>query len=393
MKTVGIICEYNPFHLGHARHIEKTKAALGDDTNIVCVMSGNFVQRGDFAIFNKHARAKMAVLCGADIVIELPTPYALLSAGGFAKAGVCILDALGICDFISFGSETGNIDQLCFAAETIKSEEAQMQIKEGLSRGLSYASAQQQAADLLLGDNSDVFKTPNNLLAIEYIRALAEQNSSIKPFTVLRTGGAHDSETGCSATALRKLFLMGEVPKHRMPGAAVAVSMEEMMLGRGPVSVKNAEQAILSRLRTIKDFSEVPGSTDGLDRRFLRYATTLPCIESIMDSIKSKRYAMSRIRRMLMCAVLGITNDDIKNPPPYIRILAINQRGKLILSKAKKKVMLPILIKPAFVKKQSKPALRIFNLEADATDFYALAYDKKQCRTGGNEWKQSPIIV
>jgi len=392
MKTVGIICEYNPFHLGHLGQIEKTKEAIGEETNIVCVMSGNFVQRGDFAIFNKHARAKMAVMCAADIVIELPTPYALQSAGGFAKAGVHLLDSLGVCDYISFGSESGNIEELKNAAGIINTQEAHMYIKDGLSVGLSYAAAQQQAADFILGDSSHVFKTPNNILAIEYIKALNESKSKMQPITVPRTGAAHDSDTGYSASALRKSLMYGNIPVESMPGAAVAVTMEEMVLGRGPVSINDVEQAILSRLRAIDDFSQVPGGADGLDRRFLKYAGSMPSVASVMENIKAKRYAMSRIRRMLMCAVLGIKNDDIKDPPPYIRILAVNKKGMGILKGARKKSILPIITKPASICKQDRQVVRIFNIEASATDFYALSYKNEENRSGGGEWRQSPVI-
>jgi len=241
MKTIGIICEYNPFHLGHAGHIERTREVLGGNVCIVCVMSGNYVQRGELAIFNKHARAKMAILSGADLVIELPTPYALLSAGGFAKAGVYILNKLGICDYLSFGSESGNIGLLREAARAIMSDEAQRHIRQWLGKGLSYASSQQKAADAILGARADVFRSPNNTLGIEYIKAIEEYNAAIRPMTVRRIGGEHDSDTGYSASGLRKTLLGGSVPLELMPGAAVAVSMEEIVLGRGPVSIKRAE--------------------------------------------------------------------------------------------------------------------------------------------------------
>ena len=218
MKTAGIICEYNPFHLGHAGHIASTRKALGDDSNIVCVMSGNYVQRGDFAVFNKHARAKMAVHSGADVVLELPVPYALSSAGGFAKAGVYLLDKLGVCDHVSFGSEAGNIEVLRDAASVIMSTQAQHLIKEWLGKGLSYASAQQKAADTLLVERADVYRSPNNALGIEYIKALLESGSSLCPMTVQRMGGEHDGDTGYSATALRKELLSGIVPLELMPG-------------------------------------------------------------------------------------------------------------------------------------------------------------------------------
>jgi len=393
MKTAGIICEYNPYHLGHSWHIGQTRSVIGDDTAVVCVMSGNYVQRGDLAIFNKHARAKMAILNGADLVIEMPTPYALLSAGGFARAGVFILSKLGTCDYISFGSESGNICELRSAAHAIASDEAQRHIRYWLGRGSPYASALQNAAGAVLGTRAEVFKSPNNLLAIEYIKAIDECGIPIRPMTVRRAGGKHDADTGYSASSLRKALLKGSMPLSLMPGAAVAVCMEEIVSGRGPVSVKDVEQAILSRLRMIGDFSLIPDATEGLENRFMRFASEGASIDSILNRVKTKRYAMSRLRRMLMCAALGIKAEDTKSPPPYIRILAVNGKGMELLKSVNKKRSLPVITKPASAKKLSGAALRLFNLEAAATDLYALAYTKEEERTGGREWRQSPVII
>lgn len=394
MKTAGIICEYNPFHSGHAYHIEKTKEALGGDAYIVCVMSGNFVQRGDFAVFNKHTRAKMAVLCGVDVVIELPTPYALQSARDFAKAGVYLLDSLGVCKYLSFGSESGSLELLQNAARTIATDKAEALIRDGLNTGLPYASAQQKAADALLSENAGIFKSPNNTLGIEYIKAIDALGSSMQPMTVQRHGGKHDGDTGLSASYLRKALSLGTLPVDVMPGAAEAVCRDEMAQGRGPVFIDNAEQAILSRIRAVRDFSDIPGAADGLDRRFLRYANSAPTVASLLEKVKTKRFAMSRIRRVLMCAVLGITTDDIKSPPPYIRILAMNKRGKEIMKAARKHAGLPIITKPAsVVKLPDKRAIELFNKECSATDFYALSYANVKERTGGSEWRQSPVVI
>ncbi|MCL2079281.1 MAG: nucleotidyltransferase family protein [Oscillospiraceae bacterium] len=399
MINIGIICEYNPFHLGHALHISKTKEIIkqkhGDDCDVgvICAMSGNFAQRGDFAIFNKHARAKMAVLCGADLVIEIAAPYALSSAEGFARAGVHLIDSLGICGYLSFGSESGNMDDLNIAADMLMYDKAGALLKDALGRGLSYALAQQSAADALLGEKSDIFRSPNNILAIEYIKALRESDSKMKPITVTRTGGKHDGDTGYSALSLRRAFGKGQIPQKQMPKAAADVCMEEIASGKGPVSIKSVEQAILSRLRTVSDFAAVPGGTDGLDRRFLRVASEASSIEEILREIKTKRFAMSRIRRMLMCAVLGITYEHIRNPPPYIRVLAMNKTGMRILNDSSKGAGLPIITKPASVKKLCKQSIALFEAESRATDFYVLAYQKESCRAGGSEWRQSPIVV
>ncbi|MCL2426440.1 MAG: nucleotidyltransferase family protein [Oscillospiraceae bacterium] len=393
MKTVGIICEYNPFHLGHAGHIERTKFALGGDVAVVCVMSGNFVQRGDFAILNKHARAEMAINSGADLVIELPVSYSLQSAEGFAQAGVHILDQLGVCEYLSFGSESGDINMLCDCVDAITSEAAQYLIKEWLDKGVSYATAQQKTADEILGEKARIFNTPNNVLGIEYIKAIKNIDSKIQPFTVTRTGGEHDSDSGYSGSGLRKTFINGDVPSNLMTEAATAICKEELSAGRGPVSFQKAELAILSRLRMRESYEDVPGISEGLESRFLKFASTEYSVTKILEKVKTKRYTMARLRRILMCAVLNIKKQDIEAAPPYARILAANNKGIMILGKARKKTKMPILTKPASVYKLNKSAILTFELEAAATDFYTLAYPNEEERTGGQEWRKSPVII
>ena len=392
IKTVGIICEYNPFHLGHAGHIEKTRQLLGGDVFVVCVMSGNFVQRGDFAIFNKHARAKMAIHGGADLVLELPVAYSLQSAERFAEAGVYILEKLGVCDYLSFGSESGDIEQLSNAATAITTENAQNAIKEWLEKGVSYATAQQKAADAIINESSNVFNTPNNVLGIEYIKAINKLESKLQPITVERTGGEHDSEEGYSGSSLRNSFINGIVPIERMTETTTVISNEELIAGRGPVSIKSAELAMLSRLRTRKDYLDVPGVSEGLESRIVKYASTEPSVDTILRKIKTKRYTMARLRRILMCAVLSVNTEHAKMHPPYARVLAANRKGATLLGKARKKTKLPILTKPASVYDLTNSAILTFELEAAATDFYALAYPNEEERIGGKEWRQSPII-
>jgi len=363
------------------------------DTAVVGVMSGNYVQRGDLAAFNKHARAKMAVNCGVDLVLELPTPYVLQSAEGFAKAGVYILEKLGVCDYISFGSESGDLEILSFASEVIVTDKANTIIREWLDKGLSYAAAGQKAADALMGKNAEVFKSPNNVLGIEYIKALNELNSKIKPITIKRTGGDHDSETGYSASALRKVLLTDNIPIDLMPEAAAAVCMEEINKGRKPISIKSIEQAILSRLRLQSDYSKIAGVSEGLEKRFERYAAKESSIDAVLEKTKTKRYPMSRLRRVLICAALGIKKEDTQEPPPYIRILAMNEKGKKLLAKARKKANLPIITKPASVCKMDGRAIKQFKLESSATDLYTLAYENENNRIGGQEWLISPVIL
>ena len=393
MTTVGIVCEYNPFHPGHAYHINETRAALGEECAVVCVMSGNFVQRGDFAVFGKHPRAEAAVRCGVDLVVELPSPYVLSSAEGFASAGVHILDALSICDYISFGSESGDIGALLEVVDAIGSPEARTLIRENLGKGLPYASALQKAADHVLGERSQILKSPNNLLGVEYLRAIASHGSRLAPMTIKRTGGAHDGDTGYSASAVRNALLAGNGFPAFMPQNAAALYGVEIAGGRGPVSMSMYEQAMLSRLRSLDDFSELPGASEGLDRRLLRFAISEPTIEGILNHVKTKRYPMSRIRRMLLCACLGISAADIRTPPPYIKVLAMNDIGMKLLKDARKTAALPIITKPASAKKLSGRAAELFQKEAAATDFYVLGFQDGSARAGGQEWRETPRVV
>ena len=393
MKTVGIICEYNPLHLGHIGHIEKTRQILGSDVAVICVMSGNYVQRGDLSVFNKHSRAKMAICSGVDLVIELPVPYVLKSAEGFAKAGIFILDRLGVCDHLSFGSEEGDINILNEAAEAMSSDRAHSLTKEWLDKGISYAAAQQKAADVLLGRHASVLRSPNNVLGIEYIKALKQYNSIMLPVTIKRTGGDHDSDHGYSASSLRKKLFTGCSTASLMSDEVFSICTEEIKAGRGPVSIKHLEMAVIARLRAVGDFTGVPGISEGLEKRFKRYAANETTVSSILQNVKTKRYPMSRLRRVLICAALGINNRDIEENPPYARILAMNTKGKMLLNKARKKTKIPVITKPASVYGLNETALKLFEIESSATDFYVLAYPETDERKGGQEWRYSPIVI
>jgi predicted nucleotidyltransferase len=395
MKTAGIICEYNPIHHGHVRHIEKTRALVGDDCAVVCVMSGNFVQRGDIAVFGKHARAASAVLCGADLVLELPLPYVLSSAEGFARGGVRLLDALGVVTHLSFGSEAGETESLGAVADCLMTDKLSRFVGEELEMGVSYAQARHRAAARLLGKKADVLATPNNILGVEYLKALREIGTSMEPLTVKRLGAAHDSHGAESASNLRRMLKAGEAPWPYMPEAAAAPLKAECDARRGPVFMENVETAMLSRLRMLPDeaFACLPDASEGLELRLMRYCRTMPTVASVLEGAKTKRYALSRLRRMLLCAALGMTADDARTPPPYVRVLAMNKRGMAVLREIKVKSALPVITKPAEAKALAGPARAIFQKEAAATDFYALSYPAPKNRSGGAEWTISPRVL
>ena len=329
MKTVGIICEYNPFHLGHKKQFDIIRRILGEDTAIVCLMSGNFVQRGAPAIFDKSLRAKAAVLCGADLVLELPITYALSSAEGFAAGGVKILS--GFCDYLCFGCESGTEDSLIDTAKALLSPDFPEKLRLQLDKGLSFPAARQAA----LGEKGELLRNPNDILGVEYCKAILSQGSAMKPLPIRREGGYHDTiadSENPSATAVRALIAdnhdwkscIPEVSRSAFEGAAV----HTMAAG---------ERAILARLRSMADeeFAALPYGSEGLWRKFMHACRSCASLEDIITATKSKRYTRTRLDRMVMCAYLGITEDMLNTPAPYARVLALNNTGAAVLKQAR----------------------------------------------------------
>ena len=333
MKTVGIICEYNPLHLGHQKQIRRIREEFGDETCIVCAMSGNFVQRGCPAIVDKSLRAQAAVACGADLVLELPVTVALSSAEGFASGGVKLLSAL--CDVLCFGAETANRDILLDAAKALLSDDFPPLLRSELDTGKSFPAAR-EAALKRMGVETDILSQPNNILAVEYCKAILSQNSKMEPFPIHRQGSYHalsvDAENP-SATAVRNLMLIAHNWKHCIPANA-----RPMLEGAALHSISAGERAVLSRLRTMTDaqFEALPYGSEGLWRKLMHASRRETTLEEVIGATKSKRYTRSRIDRMVMCACLGITAEDLKMEIPYTRVLAFTTGGRNILKEAKK---------------------------------------------------------
>ena len=399
MKICGIISEYNPFHTGHAHQIVQTRTRLGEDTAIVCVMSGNFVQRGEPAVFAKHARAEAAVRGGADLVLELPLPWAISSAEGFARGGVGMLGALGCVTHISFGSECGELERLRAAAEVLLDPRMDELIRAELQSGAPYAAARQRAAERLAGAQLRELSEPNNLLGVEYLKAIAQQDLDITPITVLRTGAAHDAagdgESHPSAAQLRDALRRGESIRSGIPPEVYAVLARELEQGRGPVGPEALETAILSRLRFLPQeaFAALPGASEGIENLIYRAAQTEPTLDAVCAAAKSRRYALSRLRRMTMCAALGVTAADSAGRPPYLRVLAANCRGTEVLRAASATASVPILTRPADAKTLDARAQRTFALEAASTDLFTLGFTAEDERRGGSDWRTSPVIL
>ena len=252
MRTAGIISEYNPFHRGHAWQICELRRRLGAETAVVCAMSGSFVQRGDFAVMRTHARAEAAVRGGADLVLELPLPWAIASAEGFAAGGVGVLAATGAVDTLVFGSECGDTETLKAVTAALESESFAAYLRQGLQEGVSFAAAREAAARKLLGEKAAVLAQPNDILGVEYCKAIARQAAALMPLALPRRGVGHDggaAEGFASASHIRELLINGACADEFLTPESAAICARERAAGRAPVTMANAERAILARLR------------------------------------------------------------------------------------------------------------------------------------------------
>ena len=386
MNVCGIICEYNPFHNGHKHHIDRTREMYGA-THIVGVMSGNFTQRGDVAIVDKYKRTEVALKNGVDLVIELPVAFSLSSAEQFAQGAVFLLNSLGCVDMLSFGSECGNINQLKEAAGAVCFARESDELTNYMKNGMSYPAALQKAIEkFYTEDVVETLATPNNTLAVEYIKALDELASPIKPATVKRKSAGHDSEESSdpgiiSASKIRKLLQAGEDISPFVPDCDFS----------NIASLANLETAILSKLRYMSkgEIEKVPNVLTGLDNRIYKAVRVSTNMNELLFLIKTKRYTLSRIRRIVLSAYLGITKNDLKNNPSYVRILGMNSKGKEILAAAK--CELPIDTSLAQLAKKSDAAMKQAKLEERCDNQYALALSKRQ--VCGLDYTAKPVIL
>lgn len=387
MTAIGIVAEYNPFHLGHAWHIAQTHRLLGGDRPVVCVMSGHWVQGADCAITDKWTRAGLALEGGADLVLELPTPWAMASAETFARGAVSLLWATGVADTLSFGSECGSADELRQAAEALDAPDYPARLRAALDQGLSFPAARQQAA------NCPCLSTPNNNLGVEYLRALRHLNASMEVVTVSRRGAEHNGsrtvEGFASATQIRRLLRSGQ------DGEAAPLVPAGTLDRLGEVSsLSHVERAILARLRTmdVSDWAILPdsGTAEGLPERLVRAARQALSLDEFYSLAKTKRYTHARLRRLALSAFLGLTTDR-PALPPYVRVLGLNVRGQGLLKQMKDTCSLPVITKSAQAKALTGPARQLFEAEARYTDLYGLCFSTpKPC---GLEWTSTPIIV
>lgn len=331
MNITGIICEYNPLHSGHKKQLDIVRSA-DPDGGIVCLMSGNFVQRGMPSIFHKSLRAEAAVRCGADLVLELPVTVSLQSAEGFAAGGVSILS--GFCNKLCFGAENADGYGLADIAGALLSQDFKAALRGELDKGLSFPAARQAALEAM-GFHGDVITSPNNILAVEYCKAILSQGSALQPWPIHREGNYHDSTPDSenpSATALRQLMDKQQPWQSYVPEEVLPVFENADMY-----SIAAGERAIVSKLRTMTDqeFQALPYGAEGLWRKLMHAARKEATLEEILTATKTKRYTRSRLDRMVMCAFLGLREADLQTPAPYVRVLAFNDKGREILKKAR----------------------------------------------------------
>lgn len=366
MQICGVICEYNPFHRGHEKQLRQIRAQLGADTAVVCVMSGNFVQRGAPAIFDKFVRARAAVLAGASLVLELPVTRALCSAEGFARGGVELLSRLGCVDTLAFGCESGSLEPIMRAAHCMCAPEYDEALRQILKTGVSYPAARQRALEQL-GQSGSVSQRPNDILALEYCKALIEQQSRLRPLALWRGGDYHAAQAEAenpSASSLRAALLAGECID-----AYVPQSVWPAYQGARQYTLQSGERAMLGVLRAMPEesWAQTAHGSEGLWSKARRAAQEQGTLEGLIEAVKSRRYPRTRVQRLLLCAYLGISQKALSWPLSYARALAFDKTGAALLRRMREKGQLPIVNAG-----QTPPDFALYELELRAAALYAL---------------------
>lgn len=401
MKICGIIAEYNPFHNGHLYQIEETRRMLGPDTAVVCCMSGDFVQRGEAAVMDKTRRAKAAVMSGADLVLSLPLRWSLSSAQGFADGAIHILGMAG-AEHISFGAEDDDVEALSEIAGLI----AEKSVIDGtlatmMGSGVSYARARERELYKRIKDRASLISTPNNILAVEYLRAVRQQGLDISPVAVKRTGAAHDGDTPdgviASASYIRQLARGGRLDEAAgfMPPQSLEQLRQAAREGAAMLDLSRLDCAMTAVLKrcSIEQLSQLPDAAEGLEHRLYDAIQSGMDFEEMCAGAKTKRYAYARIRRMLYCAFLGIKRKPAGSLPGYTRVLAFNDRGRQVLSAVEQREDFVFITKPAAAKRLPEEERAGFELEAAASAAYDLALPGYRTLRRGREWISGPIYI
>ena len=392
-KVLGIVAEYNPFHNGHLYHINESKKAVNANYTVV-IMSGNFVQRGDTSLIDKWSKAEMAILNGVDLVIELPLIYSISSAENFAEGSIKILNSLKLVDYLSFGSELCDVNTLNEFANVLYYEPKEFVsvLNHELSKGFSYPKARENALLMYLNDirkYANILSSPNNILAIEYLKALKKYKSSIAPVSISRHKVDYNSteiiDGFASATAIRKIATTNDVWSLRqaMPKSSFDIMYDCLRSGKTVSSISKFEREIIYNLRkmSIEEISELPDVTEGLEYSIKDAANSCNTIDELISIVKSKRYTTTRLKRILLYCLLGITKKDMQNSKkatPYIRVLGFNEKGKDLLSgfsHANPKLEIVTSVKKYLETSNNKILKNMLEKDIFATNIYTLGYE------------------
>lgn len=391
--NIGIICEFDPLHNGHAHLLRQAKSIGGGA--VVCVMSGQFTQRGSFAAVDKRARAEMALRCGADLVLELPVVWAMAGAERFARGGIAVLQATQVVDAVLFGSECGDLTALQAVADGLDSPAFGDGLKQHQKGGVSFAAARQRALNDLPHVDGSLLERPNNTLGIEYLRAIRHFHAPLTALTIPRIGAGHDGQPEgdtASASHLRQLLRQGQAEEACMfmPSAATDILRREAAAGRITDGAL-CNRAILAHVRkmTEADWQRYDGGHEGLYHRLYQAAKAATSVEELLALAKTKRYPLARLRRMVLAAWLELP-IDVPGTPPYLRLLGANDTGRKLLRQMQDRGA-PVLTKPADVSVLGGEAAALLAVESRCTDLYGLA--RPHLTPAGEDMRFTPVMV
>lgn len=377
LKAVGIIAEFNPFHLGHKYLLDR----VADTCDcVVCVLSGNFVQRGDVSIISKQARTKMALYGGADVVVELPVAWSMTTAQNFALGGVSLLKNLGCVDTIAFGSECGDIEALKNAANALNSQGFKSSLETQLNSGKTFAAARQEALSSILFDKANILTKPNNTLAAEYIGAADRLEYYPEFITFKRLGADHNAlsptDETASAELIRSFIKSGNLDSalDYMDENSYGILYNEYKEGR-VADIENIEKAVIANLRLAnkREFSNLPDLSEGIENRLISFVKSASSLNELYKLVKTKRYTMARIRRLVLSAFLQIDNSFFGKEPPYIKVLGFNKIGEQFIKQASKTAQSPIICRSKDIAPLDDFSKSVFDCECRATDIFALS--------------------
>jgi len=391
----GIVAEFNPFHNGHKYLVDSLKQKEND--TVTAVMSGNFVQRGEPAVLDVNLRTKIALMSGVDLVLSLPFPYCSATAEKFALSGVIVLDSLNCLDSLGFGSESNDKETLLECAKNLRTLDFNLLVSKLAESGVSFPTAREQAVKELFGEKeAELLQKSNDILGVEYAKALLELNSKLDITTVKRTGASHDSNDGTqnirSASLIRTFIDDLDEVKSFVPNESFEI-LKEATENKKIIDYSKYELSLLFKLRTmsLEELSKLPDVNEGLEYRIFEAVRNSTSYSELLEKIKTKRYTLSRIRRILLFAYLGVTKELLETPVPYIRVLGFNEKGAKLLKECKEKAKLPIVTRPKDLKNLDENGKNIFNLECKARDVYSLCLQSPDIC--GKEMTEKIILI